>query len=175
MLSFSNYLTPELTVSMKTPSIQTLTFIFDNKTDHILLHQLTEDGPLQGKYSGIKGEPGLLEDMNEAAIRNIRESSGLEVKDAVLRGVVKTISEETDSAIIYFIFESAKSSGELHGKIQGRLKWIDILHIFNLELESLVQELMPNLLDGESFFEGTVRLNRMEEVVQSEIRVCNSI
>lgn len=160
---------------MKTTSIQTLTFLFDNKIDHILLHQIVEDGPLKGKHSGIKGDPGLLEDMNEAAIRSIWESTGLEVKDAVLRGVVKVIRKETESSVIYFVYESAKFTGELQSKVSGRLKWVDILHIFNLEMESLVQELMPNLLDGESFFEGTIQLNSLDEVIHSEIRICNSI
>jgi ADP-ribose pyrophosphatase YjhB (NUDIX family) len=160
---------------MSNPSIQTLTFIFDNKTDHILLHQIAENGPLKGKHSGIKGEPGLLEDMNEAAIRTIRESTGLDVKDVVMRGVVKTINEETQSSVIYFVYESAKFFGELQSKVSGRLKWVDILHIFNLEMESLVQELMPNLLDGESFFEGTIHLKSKDEIIHSEIRICNSI
>jgi len=160
---------------MNHSAIQTLTFLFDNKTDHILLHQIEEDGPLKRKHSGIKGEPGLLEDMNEAAIRTIQESTGLEVMDAVLRGVVKAIKVETQSSVIYFVYESAKFSGELQSKIRGRLKWVDILHIFNLEMESLVQELMPNLLDGESFFEGTIQLNSLDEVIHSEIRICNSI
>ncbi|MDP3180578.1 MAG: hypothetical protein Q8M67_02045, partial [Bacteroidota bacterium] len=144
-------------------------------TDHILFHQIAENGPLKGKHSGIKGEPGLLEDMNMAAIRSIRESTGLEVKDVVLRGVVKTINEETQSSVIYFVYESAKFSGELQSKVSGRLKWVDILHIFNLEMESLVQELMPNLLDGESIFEGTIHLNSLDEIIHSEIRICNSI
>jgi ADP-ribose pyrophosphatase YjhB (NUDIX family) len=160
---------------MKTPSIQTLTFLFDNKTDHILLHRISEDGPLKGKHSGIKGEPGFLEDMNMAAIRSIQESTGLEVSNVVLRGVIKTILEDVESAVIYFVFESARFSGELQNNVGGRLQWIDILHIFNLEMESLVHELMPNLLDGESFFEGTLHLNSLDEVLHSEIHICNSI
>jgi len=160
---------------MNNPSIQTLTFLFDNKTDHILLHKVVEEGPLKGKLSGIKGESGVMDDMNEAAIRTIQESTGLEVKDAVLRGVVKCIQEEKQAAVIYFIYESSRFSGELQNKISGRLKWVDILHIFNLEMESLVKELMPNLLDGESFFEGTIKLNSLDEVINSEIRICNSI
>ena len=160
---------------MSHPSIQTLTFIFDNKTDHILLHQIADDGPLKRKHSGIKGTIGLLEDMNEAAIRSIQEASGLEVSEAVLRGVVKTVLDESQTATIYFVYESARFSGELENKLSGRLKWIDILDIFNLQMESLVQEIMPNLLDGESFFEGTIHLSSQDEVVSSEIRICNTI
>jgi hypothetical protein len=63
----------------------------------------------------------------------------------------------------------------LENKQPGRLKWVDILDIFNLQMESLVQEIMPNLLDGESFFEGTILLNSMDEVISSDIRICNSI
>jgi len=156
-------------------SIQTLSFIFDNKTDHILLLQIAEEGPLKRKHSGIKGNVGLLEDLNEAAIRNIREASGLEVSVAVLRGVVKTIQDETQSSVISFVYESSRFSGELENKLPGRLKWVDILDIFNLPLEGLVQELMPNLLDGESFFEGSIHLNGNDEMISSDIRICNSI
>ena len=160
---------------MSNPSMQTLMFIFDNKTDHLLLHQIAEDGPLKRKHSGIKGDIALLEDMNEAAIRSIQEASGLEVSQAVLCGVVKAIEDENQTAIIYFVYESAKFSGVLDSKISGRLKWVDILDIFNLQMESLVQEIMPNLLDGESFFEGTIHLSSQDEVISSNIRICNTI
>lgn len=160
---------------MNNPSIQTFSFLFDNKTDHILLHQIAEEGPTKRKHSGIKGSIGLLEDMNTAAIRSIREASGLEVSQMVLRGVVKTIQEESHKSIIYLVYESSRFSGELENKLSGRLKWVDILNIFNLEMEGLVQELMPRLLDGESFFEGTVQLGSREEVLSSDIRICNSI
>ncbi|MBW8331931.1 MAG: hypothetical protein K0M40_07915 [Prolixibacteraceae bacterium] len=156
-------------------SIQTLSFIFDNKTDHILFLQIAEDGPLKRKHSGIKGEIGIAEDMNAAAIRNIQESSGLVVSEAVLRGVVKTIQASTGSATVYLVYESSKFSGTLENKIPGRLKWVDILSIFNLQMESLVQEIMPNLLDGESFFEGTILVNDLDEVQSSDIRICNTI
>jgi len=160
---------------MNQPSIQTLSFIFDNETDHILLHQIAEDGPLKRKHSGIKGDIGLLEDTNEAALRNIQESSGLEIGSMVLRGVVKTIHPESESSAIYMVYETSRFSGVLESKIPGRLKWVDILNIFNLPMESLVQEIMPNLLDGESFFEGSIQLNNQDEVISSDIRICNSI
>ena len=160
---------------MSNQSIQTLSFIFDNKTDHILFLQIAEDGPLKRKHTGLKGEIGLTEDMNAAAIRNIQESSGLIVSEAVLRGVVKTTQVSTGSATVYFVYESSKFSGALENKISGRLKWVDILNIFNLQMESLVQEIMPNLLDGESFFEGTIHLNELDEVQSSDIRICNTI
>jgi hypothetical protein len=160
---------------MNNPSIQTLTFIFDNKTDHILLHQISADGPLKSKHSGIKNSIGLLEDLSEAAIRSILEASGLEVSQVVLRGVVKTIQAESERSILYLVYESSRFSGQLENKLSGRLKWVDILNIFNLEMEPLVQELMPNLLDGESFFEGTVHLGNQEEILSSDIRICNTI
>lgn len=160
---------------MNSTKLQTLTFIFDNETDHLLLLQIADDGPLKRKHSGIKGNIGLMEDLKAAAIRSIYEASGLEVSEAVLRGVVKTIQPETQSSVIYFVYESSKFSGELDDKLLGRLKWIDILNIFNLQMEGMVQEIMPNLLDGESFFEGSLFLNEQLEVISSDIRICNSI
>jgi hypothetical protein len=160
---------------MNNTSIQTLTFIFDNETDHILLFQIAEDGSLKRKHSGIKRQIGLLEDINQAAVRSVEESSGLNVSEVVLRGVTKTIDVENQSSAIYFIYETSKFSGDIENKTNGRLKWVDILNIFNLSMESLVQEIMPNLLDGESFFEGTIQIGNQDEVISSEIRICNSI
>jgi len=160
---------------MSIQSISTLSFIFDNQTDHLLLVQIAEDGPLKRKHTGIKGEISLAEGMNEAAIRSIQSSSGLAVSEAVLRGVVKTIYTESQSAIIYFVYESSMFSGELAGNPNGRLKWVDILNIFNLPMESLAQKVMPYLLDGESFFEGTLHLNSQDEVERSDIHICNTI
>ncbi len=160
---------------MNNPFIQTLTFIFDNETDHILLLQLSENGPLKRKHTGIKGDIGLMEDMNQAAIRNISETAGITVPEVVLRGVVKVIQTETLSSVIYFVYESSRFSGELKNNVSGRLKWVDILNVFNLPLEATVKTLMPNLLDGESFFEGTIHLNGKDEVETSDIRICNTL
>jgi len=159
---------------MNNLSIQTLSFLFDNKNDYMLFHQVALEGTQKRLHSGIKGTVDAMEDMNEAAVRSIREASGLQVSEATLRGVIKTVQEETQSSVIYFVYESARYSGELENMKPGRLKWVDILNIFNLELEGTIRELMPNLLDGESFFEGTVHLDMNDEVIGSEIRICNS-
>ena len=159
---------------MNNQSISTLSFIFDNQTDHILLVQIAEDGPLKRKHTGIKGEIGLTEGMQQAAIRSIEASSGLAVSEATLRGVVKIIYTESNSAHIYLVYESSLFSGELTGNPMGRFKWVDILNIFNLPMESLVQKIMPHLLEGESFFEGTIHLNSQDEVESSDIHNCNT-
>lgn len=155
--------------------LKTLSFIFDNENDLILLHQMIEEGPLKRKHSGIKGTIELAEDINSAAIRSVWDASNLEIQEMVLRGVVKTIREESHTSAVYFIYESALFSGDFEKKIPGQLKWVDILNIFNLQMESVVQEIMPCLLDGESFFEGTIRLNEQDEVLDSDIRICNTI
>lgn len=155
--------------------IYTLSFVFDNQTDHLLLVQIADDGPLQRKHTGIKGEIGIAEGIKQSAIGNIQASSGLVVLEAVLRGVVKTIYTESQSAVIYFVYESSMFSGKLGGNPGGRLKWVDILNVFNLPLEGLVEKVMPYLLDGESFFEGTIHLNAHEEVERSDIHICNTI
>lgn len=152
------------------PDLKTLLFIFDNENDHLLMQRLNGDGPLKGKYSGLKGDIGLYEDINDAAIRSLGESSGLKISEAVLRGVVKVVGEESKTAVVYFVYETALFSGKLNDHLSVRLKWVDILQIFNLTMEGLVQEIMPRLLDGESFFEGNIHLNGKDEVVSCTIR-----
>ena len=158
---------------MTSPILKTLSFIFDNENDLILLHQMVEDGPLKRKHSGIKGNIEPTEGINSAAIRSLQEAANLEIEEMVLRGIIKTVHQENHTSVIYFIYESALFSGELEKKISGQLKWVDILNVFNLQMESMVLEIMPNLLDGESFFEGMILLNDQDEVLESDIRICN--
>lgn len=160
---------------MNNQSLCTLSFIFDNKIDHMLFLQIGEEGPLKRKHTGLKGEIGLAQDINQAALRAIGESGGPMVSEVVLRGVVKAIKEQEKSSVIYFIYESSKFTGELSSNSKGRLKWVDILNVFNLQLEGIVEKIMPYLLDGESFFEGSIYLDSNEQVITSDIRVCNSI
>jgi len=160
---------------MSSPVLKTLSFIFDNENDLLLLHQIVEEGPMKRKHSGIKGSIGLLDEISEAAIRSVREATSLEIPGMALRGIVKAIQQESQTATVYFVYESALFSGELEKKIPGQLKWVDILNIFNLQMEGVVQEIMPKLLDGESFFDGTIFLNDQDEILESDIRICNAI
>jgi len=160
---------------MNNQSLCTLSFIFNNKTDHMLFLQLAEEGPLKRKHTGLKGEIGLAEDINQATLRNIRESGGLTVTEALLRGVIKVVNSENESSVIYFIYESSRFSGELSSNVRGRLKWVDILNVFNLQLEGVVEKIMPYLLDGESFFEGSIYMGNNDQVLSSDIRMCNSM
>lgn len=160
---------------MNHPSLCTLSFLFDNKTDHMLFLQVAGEGALKRKHTGLKGTIGLTEEINQSALRTIRESAGLEVSEALLRGVIKAIYPENEGSVVYFIYESSRFTGELSSTITGRLKWVDILNVFNLQLEGVVEKIMPYLLDGESFFEGSIYLNDQEEVLSADIKICNSI
>lgn len=160
---------------MNHPSLHTLSFLFDNRTDHMLFLQVAEEGPLKRKHTGLKGTIGLTEEISKAALRNIQESAGLTVSEAILRGVIKAINTESEASVVYFIYESSRFSGELSSTLTGRLKWVDILNVFNLPLEGIVEKIMPFLLDGESFFEGSIYLNSQEEVLSADIKICNSI
>ncbi|HET6556086.1 MAG TPA: hypothetical protein VFG54_02160 [Prolixibacteraceae bacterium] len=160
---------------MNHSSLNTLSFIFDNTTDHMLFLQVSEEGPQKRKHTGLKGTIGLTEEISKSALRNILESAGLVVSQAVLRGVIKAIDTESQSSVIYFIYEASRFTGDLSSHPQGRLKWVDILNVFNLQLEGLVEKIMPYLLDGESFFEGSIYLNAHEEVQSADIKICNSI
>ncbi|WP_318350985.1 NUDIX hydrolase [Aquipluma nitroreducens] len=142
---------------MSNTTIQTLTFIFDNTTDHILLHQIAEDGPLKRKHSGIKGNIGLLEDMRDAAIRSIQETSGLEVSEAVLRGVVKAIQATTGSSTVYMVYESAKFPENWRTSFRdasnGSIFWIFSIY----KWRALFRKLCPTF--------STVKVSLMEQFI----------
>jgi len=76
-----------------------------------------------GKWNGLGGkfEPG--ETPEECVIREVREESGLEIRNPYLNGLVMFPGfKEADWYV--FVFTAADFSGELIESPEGRLEWI---------------------------------------------------
>lgn len=148
--------------------IKTLCFVFDPENDLVLIQQYGI-GKYARLHSGIDSDCNFNEDTANSCQIKLTEKSGVECANLKLRGIVKTVDLAEEESIIYLIYEAEYIHGELQQNADGRLKWVEVLNVFNLKFIPFVQEIMGHLLDGESFFEAFFELNEKGEAVNQHI------
>jgi 8-oxo-dGTP diphosphatase len=92
----------------------------------LMLHRIKKENDIHaGKWNGLGGklEPG--ETPEACAIREIREESGLLVRNPRLRGVLTFPAFAHDEDWYAFVFTVTEFSGELIDSPEGVLAWID--------------------------------------------------
>ncbi len=113
----------------------------DGKT--LMLHRTKKENDLhEGKWNGVGGKFEKGETPEECAIREVKEETGLDIKDPKLMGrlLFPEFDKEGEDWHIY-IFEIAQFSGELIESAEGDLAWIDDDKILRL-----------NLWEGDKYF-----------------------
>lgn len=148
--------------------VKTLCFIFDAENDLILLQQYGT-GKFARLHSGIESDCLFADDTATSCRKSLQEKSGIETAGMKLRGMIKTIDLAEADASIYFVYEVEFVHGELQQNAEGRLKWVEVLNIFNLKYVPFVKEIFNYLLDGESFFEAFFELGESGEIINQQI------
>ncbi len=95
----------------------------------------------EGKWNGIGGKFELSETPEECAIREIKEETGLSVKDPELKGMITFPLFDGKDDWYVFLFVVNNFSGELIDSPEGKLEWIP---------DDKITEL--NLWDGDKIF-----------------------
>lgn len=122
------------------------TLCFVSHDDEVLLLKGAPDKPLWPKrYNGVGGhvEPG--EDVRTAALREIREETGLSVTDLRLRGVIHVDMGEGDPGILLFVFTAISPTRAVKPSAEGRLEWVNWEHALELDLVEDLHVLLPRL------------------------------
>lgn len=91
--------------------------------NRILLKKATR-GISKGKWNGLGGkiEPG--ERPKESAIREVREESGLAIRDIRERGIIYFyVGSEKKPSIKMYLFSATKFTGMLTEGEEGKLRW----------------------------------------------------
>ncbi len=148
--------------------IKTLCFVFDPENDLILLQQYG-NGKYARLHSGIDSDCLFAEDTAASCRANLVLQSGIEIAGLRLRGVLKTVDLAEEESTIFFIYEAELVHGDLQQNAEGRLKWVEVLNMFNLKYIPFVKEIIVHLLDGESFFEAFFELNESGEIIHQQI------
>jgi 8-oxo-dGTP diphosphatase len=124
---------------------RTLCFITHGE-EVLLLHGGPKKRLWAGRYNGLGGhvEPG--EDIYASASREVREESGLNVRDMRLRGVVHADASDPAAGILFFVFTAVADDKRVVASEEGALEWWPVNA---LPIDSLVEDLpvlLPKIL-----------------------------
>jgi 8-oxo-dGTP diphosphatase len=97
------------------------------------------------KYNGVGGHVEASEDVYTAAIREMREETGLDVSDVRLRGVINIDTGE-ETGIILFVFTAQARGQETRPSPEGTLEWVRRDRLATLELVEDLPELLSRVL-----------------------------
>ena len=105
--------------------LATLCYVMhDNKT-LMLYRNKKENDYHEGKWNGLGGKFEQGETPEECAVREIKEESGLTVKDPNLKGIITFPMFDGIDDWYVFIFTFDGYEGELIESNEGDLAWID--------------------------------------------------
>ena len=116
--------------------IGTLCYVNDGKRT-LMLHRIKKENDIHdGKWNGLGGKLIDGESPEECVIREVKEESGLDIKNPTLKGILTFPKfDEVDDWMV-FVFVSNEFSGELSECDEGVLEWVDNNKIHKLNLWS---------------------------------------
>ena len=123
--------------------LATLCYVIDKKQDTVLMiHRVKKANDYhQGKWNGLGGKFEFGESPEDCASREIREESGLIVKNLKLKGFITFPLFDDVEDWYVFLFTSDEFTGELIDSAEGNLEWIPIDELSKI-----------NLWDGDKLF-----------------------
>jgi len=107
-----------------------------------MIHRIKKKNDMhEGKWNGLGGklEPG--ETPEECVVREVREESGLLIKNPLLKGLLTFPAFNGFDDWYVFMFVAKEFEGGLIDSAEGDLRWIDDSELLNL-----------NLWDGDKIF-----------------------
>lgn len=78
----------------------------------------------EGKWNGLGGKVENGETPETCAIREVKEESGLQVTDPVLRGFITFPNFDGENDWYVFVYRFDNHQGELIDSPEGELKWV---------------------------------------------------
>jgi 8-oxo-dGTP diphosphatase len=121
-----------------TPILATLAYILspDRKRALLIHRNRRPDDPHFGKYNGLGGKLDPGEDVAACIRREIREESGLECDELILRGTISWPGFGKQGEDWFgFIFRVDRWHGTLHVENpEGTLEWVEVERLFQLPL-----------------------------------------
>lgn len=128
-----------------------MVMILDKTANRVLVQERTKN-PKGITFPGGHVEAG--ESFAESAVREIKEETGLDVKNLKSCGVIHWCNEDTDERYLAFLYKTSEYSGNLTDNTrEGRVFWVDIDVLSNLELSNNFEECLPIFL-VENYSEG---------------------
>jgi 8-oxo-dGTP diphosphatase len=137
----------EVSLSRNRYTLIPRTLVFITRGDRVLLLRGSPQKRIwANKYNGIGGHIERDEDVYSAAMREVREETGLEVESLRLCGLINIDSNQS-SGIMLFVFTAESPSGEPIPSAEGSLEWIARDQLLHLDLVEDLPVILPRAID----------------------------
>lgn len=131
--------------------LATLCYVI-NKDKTLMLHRIKKKNDVhEGKWNGLGGKFEAGETPQECAIREVKEESGLLIKDPMMHGFITFPMFDGKKDWYVFLFTAKEFSGELIDSHEGKLEWIDNDKLLDLNLWEGDRTFIPWLFQGKFF------------------------
>jgi 8-oxo-dGTP diphosphatase len=152
-------------------TIGNVCFVINEHTSKVLLLKRSRH-PMKDQYTGVGGKTYYEEDIRFSCIREVKEETGLDLTDIQLKGVLKTVlAEGGSSSWILFVYVGKTADTALEECDEGILEWVNESELATYDLIGFIKEILPNVLDKNQFFEGTIHHDRQGRVIHKTLAV----
>lgn len=113
----------------------------------LMIHRIKREKDfLYEKWNGLGGKFNPGESPEECVIREVREESGLSIKNPLLKGIISFPNNLSSGEDWYvFVFIAKNPTGKLKENEEGHLDWIDDKKLLDLNLQPADKIFLPLL------------------------------
>lgn len=124
----------------------------DNKILFLVRKKANDTVHQQGIYLPIGGKVELGEGIEDCAIREVLEESGITVRSLKLAGIIYIRNQgRGESDWICFVFISTDFKGKAISGSEGSFEWVDVNHLNTINMYKGDQIYMQYILKNEFF------------------------